>query len=85
MKKKRLDLRPICSCGNYKFPHKLDEGKCNGEEFAEYHFLYKRQDCEYCNLNNYSYCDAATGAESIKHGECYEDAKGCGVMELIFK
>lgn len=80
---RKPDLRPICTCGAYSFPHKLDEGKCNGEDFAEFHFLYHRADCEYCNLNCFTHCDAQTGAESIRHGSCYEDSKGCGAIDLI--
>ena len=76
------DIRPICTCGAYTFPHKVGGGKCNGEDFAEYHWLYHKQDCEFCNLNCGTHCDAQTGAESIVHGQCYRDSEGCGAIEL---
>ena len=76
MKRKRNDKRPICNCHTYKFPHKIG-GKCKGEVFAEFYFYNDRDLCSQCNCFNDGCepvsCDVVTGAEDIKHGECYRE------------
>lgn len=77
MKKKRKDLRPICDCSSYKFPHKIG-GKCKGKTFAEFHFYNIKSECKFCNCLNDDRtpisCDVIDGTESIFEGECYRDA-----------
>lgn len=74
LRRLRGDMRPICNCGAYAFPHKLGGGRCDGSTFAEHYHLHQRNGCEFCNLNHNSTCDAITGQEHIKYGDCYTDA-----------
>lgn len=70
----KKDLRPICTCSAYKFPHRVG-GKCDGSAFTEYYYTYVRSLCGSCNCNNSnSGCDVSNGAESIKLAECYVEA-----------
>lgn len=77
MRKRRKDPRPICDCNAYNFPHKVG-GKCNGSEFANFHFYNVKSECEFCNCLNDDQtpisCDVVDGTESIYEGECYRDA-----------
>lgn len=74
---KRNDLRPVCDCSAYNFPHKIG-GKCSGSAFAEHHFYNDKSCCEFCNCLNDDRtpksCDVVDGTESIHEGECYRDA-----------
>lgn len=74
---KRNDLRPVCNCKAYGFPHKIG-GKCKGQVFAEFYFYNEKQVCNECNCFNDDRtsitCDVVDGIESIKHAECYIDA-----------
>lgn len=74
MGRKRYDPRPICDCDAYPFPHKIG-GKCKGTVFAEFQFYNVKEYCEFCNCNNDTSCDVATGRESINEAECYIAAK----------
>lgn len=77
MKKKRNDLRPICNCHAYNFPHKIG-GKCKGQVFASFHFYNVKSCCEFCNClcddRTPNSCDVVDGTESISEAECYRDA-----------
>jgi hypothetical protein len=74
LKSKTKDQRVICTCGAYKFPHKIG-GKCDGSAFAEYCFVFERSNCSMCNCNRGDSYDVVQGSESIEHGECYIDFK----------
>ena len=67
---KRVDSRPICTCGAYDFPHRVG-GRCDGSAFAEYMWYYDNQYCQFCNCNNNNQCEVVTGQESIKEAECF--------------
>lgn len=72
----RNDLRPICTCSAYNFPHKIG-GKCTGKTFAEFHFHNDKSMCEFCNCLNDdrapNSCDIVDGTEKISEGECFRD------------
>ncbi len=74
VKRKRIDNRPICTCGAYDFPHKIG-GQCDGSAFAEHYYYWNTQACFSCALNNGSECEVVTGQESINYACCYQQFK----------
>lgn len=63
MKKQRFNFP--CNCPAYPFPHRIDSGKCNGSEFAQFYFANVRTECAGCNCTDGKTCDVADGRESI--------------------
>lgn len=70
------DPRPICNCKAYSFPHKCGGGKCTGKVFTEFYLHNIKEHCSQCNCFNdeNNTCDVADERESLKHGECYQEA-----------
>jgi hypothetical protein len=66
-------LEVVCHCSSYDFPHRLTGGTCNGDEWAEFVFLYIRCDCDMCNCNVDGECQVANGQEDIECCETYQD------------
>ncbi len=76
-------LQVTCNCSSYKFPHRIDGGRCNASEWCE---SYKVCDGSLCNgcscLNNsesgaqgerFNSCDVEQGLESVTLCEGYQD------------
>lgn len=70
------DPRPICDCSAYSFPHKVGGGKCRATMYTEFYLYNIKEHCAQCNCFNESEnsCDVAQGLESIKEGDCYQEA-----------
>ncbi len=67
-----MDLRPICNCSAYWFPHKVG-GKCDGSAFTRNYFFSSGDACDSCNCKGDDGCEVVSGQESISEADCYED------------
>ena len=46
-----------CNCSAYSFPHRLNGGKCNGQEWINNYFYNDRTECLNCTSNRETYCE----------------------------
>ena len=68
---RRKDLRPICKCTAYRFPHKIG-GKCRGRTFTQFYYWNIKELCDGCNCDRDGVsCDVSEGLESVKYAGCY--------------
>ena len=74
-RKRRRRRKPqvTCWCGAYEFPHRITGGKCSGAAWADYYFIYVKEECELCNCNYGGGCDVADGREEISNCDGFED------------
>lgn len=78
MKKKRKREQVTCLCKAYRFPHRIDGGKCTGSCWAESYFLLCHEMCEGCvSHRTDGTCDVAGGIESVEYCEGYQDHLCC--------
>ncbi|MGB3921871.1 MAG: hypothetical protein WBL19_01130 [Minisyncoccia bacterium] len=72
MKRKRVQV--TCVCSAYKFPHRIDGGRCTGDAWAASYFELVGECCKRCVANRGAdECDVACGAESIMACEGFRD------------
>lgn len=61
-----------CECAAYDFPHRIGSGACTSDDWCESFREIDSSLRSSCNCFSGSECQAATGQESFKSGDCYE-------------
>lgn len=61
-----------CECNAYEFPHRIGGGTCTGDQWCASFRIIDSSLCNSCNCFG-SECEAATGQDSFKNGDCYEE------------
>lgn len=70
MTKKSFQI--TCKCLAYKFPHRLNGGKCTGDTWCEWYQLYDGSMCRTCSVKSQGQCDVISGRESLTQCSAYE-------------
>lgn len=72
MSRKRREGEVVCSCGAYRFPHRMMGGKCNGGAFVDQVFETRRE-CRDCHFLDAHVCEVAEGRESARRCPALEE------------